>query len=276
MARFTVVDPTDVVGRRVGAALLDWSLTVVVFVVVTAVALLAVDLPLGLAVGMVAAAGHVAASHVWLQGRRGFTPGKAAVGLRTVDAGGHPCDMRQALVRTVGWAVDGFPYAVPGVTGLVTALSDETGRRWGDRRAGTWVVDRAYVGWPPAAVALPTDPATGHGPLLLVGSGAATLPAGRPRPITETPAPLPLTAAGQRPADPLPLPSGITDLAPAPPGAARRVSTRVSVGVRSRLADGAALAEPHWDRRRGAYVRWNPFQRQWLRFDEPTHTWVPA
>jgi serine/threonine protein kinase/uncharacterized RDD family membrane protein YckC len=78
---------------------------------------------------------------VVLQGRTGYTPGKYLRGLRVVGADRRPPGMRRALVRTLLWVVDGFPWFVP-LLGLLVAGRRRDRRRIGDLVAGTWVIDR--------------------------------------------------------------------------------------------------------------------------------------
>ncbi len=77
--------------------------------------------------------------HVGFEVRReGRTPGKAALGLRVVDARGLPLALEQSFVRNVGRVLD-FAPVFYGLGGLV-ALLDRDGRRLGDLLADTLVV----------------------------------------------------------------------------------------------------------------------------------------
>lgn len=79
------------------------------------------------------------AYHVWFEVRRqGRTPGKAAAGLRVVDARGLPLQPRQSFVRNVVRALDFAPLGY-GLGGLWSLL-DTRHRRLGDLVAGTLVV----------------------------------------------------------------------------------------------------------------------------------------
>jgi uncharacterized RDD family membrane protein YckC len=85
------------------------------------------------------------AIHVALQGIKGYTPGKAIMGLRTVDASGRPPGIGKAIVRWLLWIVDGFFFWI---VGLVTALATENNQRVGDLVAKTYVVDKRFAGQP--------------------------------------------------------------------------------------------------------------------------------
>ena len=71
---------------------------------------------------------------------RGRTPGKAAMGLRTVRDDGGPIGFRQALVRGLAGAFLERPGITLFVAGVVTSLLNPQGKRIGDLLAGTVVV----------------------------------------------------------------------------------------------------------------------------------------
>ncbi len=132
MSAAPVEDPTAVIGRRVGAAIIDVALFAAAY--------------LGLVAsggGQVARSalsiGWVLAVHVVLTGIVGWTPGKRALGLRTVGEDGGPPGIGRALLRTLLLAVDLQPCGVPAV-GLITALTTVGHRRVGDMAAKTSVV----------------------------------------------------------------------------------------------------------------------------------------
>jgi hypothetical protein len=83
----------------------------------------------------------VALVFVVLQGRTGYTPGKFVRGLRVVGIDRRPPGMRRALLRTLLWVVDGFPWFVP-LLGPLVAGRRRDRRRIGDLVAGTWAIDR--------------------------------------------------------------------------------------------------------------------------------------
>ena len=141
-------DTPDLLWRRVGAAIIDVAIAVVVAIV----AALVLRRVAGLATVVVLA--YALGAWVWWQGRTGASPGKQMVGLRVVDVSGQPCGIGKAAVRWLAWVVDGFPYCVP-LVGFVMIFTNADQRRLGDRWAGTWVVTDDRVGRPPGA---PTAP----------------------------------------------------------------------------------------------------------------------
>jgi uncharacterized RDD family membrane protein YckC len=125
-------DPTAVIGRRAAAALVDLLLFAVA------------------QVGLFAAGGgqiaRSALSIVWvlaipvvLTGLVGWTPGKRALGLRTVGEDGEPPGIGPAALRTLMLLVDLQPCGLPAV-GVITALTTVGHRRVGDMAAKTNVV----------------------------------------------------------------------------------------------------------------------------------------
>ncbi len=80
------------------------------------------------------------AVHCALQGWTGLTPGKALLGIRVVSAEGSAPGFRAALVRSLLWVVDGFPFLLGPVIGGVAMVSTPGHQRVGDRAAQTWVV----------------------------------------------------------------------------------------------------------------------------------------
>jgi len=111
------------------------------------------------------------------QGLTGATPGKVLAGVRVVDEHGRPPGLGRALVRSVAWVVDGFPYLIPFV-GFASSAADGDGQRLGDRWAGTYVVAADQAGLSPFPTVHPGD---GGAPRPLVTS-APPLPAARPAP----------------------------------------------------------------------------------------------
>ena len=95
------------------------------------------------------------ANYVFLQGLRGYTLGKAIVGLRVVkDDGTSPPGIGRAFGRTFLFIADAFPYFIPYLTGFVVALVRKDDKRIGDMVASTLVVDKDSVG---AGLAVPAD-----------------------------------------------------------------------------------------------------------------------
>lgn len=180
--------PTAVVGRRVGAFLLD---CLVVFAFNAAVffaladtseelarklasgelspnATAYVNVTLGDSKYSVVGGGaglyflitFVFAFAYWvvLQGKTGWTLGKRMVGIRLVrDDGSTPAGVWRSLVRQLLWIVDSFPYLIPYLTGFVTAKASSRNKRVGDMVAGTIVVAKEFVGQPASPSGLPSD-----------------------------------------------------------------------------------------------------------------------
>lgn len=82
------------------------------------------------------------------QGIWGWTIGKVLTGIRTVKASGEPCGIGRAILRELLWIVDYFPYIGLPLVGGICALSTKGHRRVGDMAAGTYVIQRGYVGEP--------------------------------------------------------------------------------------------------------------------------------
>jgi uncharacterized RDD family membrane protein YckC len=74
---------------------------------------------------------------VLLPGLKGTTPGKSAVGIRIVKDDGSNPGIGRALVRAIFWAIEGWLIA------LIVALVTERNQRVGDLVASTYVVDKS-------------------------------------------------------------------------------------------------------------------------------------
>ncbi|HEX6417792.1 MAG TPA: RDD family protein [Acidimicrobiales bacterium] len=99
-----------------------------------------------------------------VQGATGSSPGKALFGVRVVDERGGPPGFGRSLARTALWAIDLFPWCIPGLLGFVTGLTTPGHRRIGDMAAKTFVVSRAHTG-PVVVPGLTTaGPPAGYGP----------------------------------------------------------------------------------------------------------------
>ena len=157
--------PTQVVGRRVAALIID-LLIVSVISAVTWYALTK-DVGSGSCVGggitingkchgftssgnraaWIAINAIVGIGIFWvMQGLTGKTPGKAMLGIKVVKADGTAPGIGRAFLRHLLWIVDDFPYAIPFLTGFIAALVSQNNQRIGDMVAGTYVVDRNFAG----------------------------------------------------------------------------------------------------------------------------------
>ena len=84
-----------------------------------------------------------------LQGIKGWTLGKLALGIRVVDQDGRSGPgVGKAAIRWVLWVVDGFFFYL---VAFVTALASDKNQRVGDMAAKTYVVGQNDVGRPPFA-----------------------------------------------------------------------------------------------------------------------------
>ncbi|MBL8778491.1 MAG: RDD family protein [Acidimicrobiales bacterium] len=265
-------DPTAVVGKRVVAFIIDWIILLAVnwipFVLladsgdidrVTCSGLLnqcttVNSTVYGLsstnaAIVQVISWGYAIGIFVFLQGFKGFTPGKAIMGLRVVNPEGGAPGPVKALIRWVLLIVDLLPYCIPGLLGFILILTGKDHTRLGDRAAKTFVVGKNDVGRPIGSPVMAADP---YGTPVGAAAGAYGAPAGA---APYTPAAPPVTdafAAAPPVAEPAPAPAAEAAAAPAPSG-----------------------AEPQWDPARNAYIQWDAAQGSWLQFDDATQQWRP-
>src|SRR3954451_3296215 len=143
--RSATADSTEVVGRRIGALLIDGILLGIIFVIV------------GLATGG-GHSGHGKASvhlggsatllflaisfvyFILCEGTTGQTIGKRLLGIRVVSADGTPASFGQAVGRTILRLVDALPIFY--IVGLISVLATGRGRRQrvGDLAVGTFVI----------------------------------------------------------------------------------------------------------------------------------------
>lgn len=173
MPRPAVVDPTDVVGKRIGAAIIDF-LPALLLGYAVQFALFALNPGAGSSAGVTffALGGSLLPALVqygWLIGNcviwRGLTGnsiGHLALGLRTVDAQGQPLGVPMAFVRSLAGIVDYLPCIcfVP-VVGLITMARTAGHQRVGDLAAKSYVIDARYAGMPvviPGVTNSPTGP----------------------------------------------------------------------------------------------------------------------
>jgi uncharacterized RDD family membrane protein YckC len=171
--------PTKVIGRRIGAFLIDWLAVQIVYAALFfAMAsteeenlrkLVSGEIdPNTTTYGNVTIGDHkysivggdfviyvlITIALGWLyyallQGTKGWTLGKLATGIRTVrEDNGQVAGVGKATVRWLLWIVDAAPYLIPYVVGLVTALATKKNQRVGDLVAKTLVVRKDAVGQP--------------------------------------------------------------------------------------------------------------------------------
>lgn len=137
-------DRTDVLGRRIGAALLDLVLMVVLFVIVGVLFGESETGGDGASINLEGAAALLFFALVLLyyggtEAATGQTVGKRVLGIRVVTTDGAPASTGKIAARTVLRIVDALPAAY--LLGFVVVLA--TGRRRqriGDLAAGTTVV----------------------------------------------------------------------------------------------------------------------------------------
>jgi uncharacterized RDD family membrane protein YckC len=86
---------------------------------------------------------------IYLQGKKGWTPGKNMLGIRVVNEAGQAPGMWKAFVRQFMWIVDSFPWFIPYLTGFILTLSTDKNQRVGDMLAKTYVVKKDAMGSPP-------------------------------------------------------------------------------------------------------------------------------
>lgn len=240
------IDTTDVIGRRMGAWIinvgllalavlvpmvlladsytvpgldrgpeLDWiDGDLAVFFRSSVLILHTSELALALAAALVVA---VPAFILW-PGRHGWSPGHLAADLRVIDADGDPPGPGRALARTLAWVIDILP-GVP-LVGLVTMRTTAEHQRVGDLVAGTRVVHHHPAGRKRSHPVVMTED-TDRPPL---DGGSA------PERLVATAAP----------------PAGIT-------------------------AD-----EPMWDRGRERYVMWHSGHGGWLAYSDRAGRWEPV
>jgi uncharacterized RDD family membrane protein YckC len=204
-------DPTDVVGRRIAAAVLDFGFAVVLtFVLFFALAssndyfsstaaedrcsfvnndasgfCVPVDTTTfefsdgDLAVILLVPLAYLFVDCALITGITGASIGKLIFGLRVIrqDTGKH-CGFGRSLLRWVLWVVDGQPCGVP-ITGFVTGLVSKGHRRVGDMAAKTLVVSKESVGVPPVVPGLNSFQPAAWAPYAQPGYGQ---PWGAPQP----------------------------------------------------------------------------------------------
>jgi uncharacterized RDD family membrane protein YckC len=160
------LNPTDVVGRRVAA----WIIDLISYLAVVAISWFALTTKVsgecvagGVTIGgdchgfEEGSAGRgvwflivIAAAIViyWLlPALKGTSPGHAAMGLKIIARDGGVPGLGRGLGRWLLRIVDDFPYFLPGLVGFIAAITDkDQHRRIGDRAAGTLVVHKRASG----------------------------------------------------------------------------------------------------------------------------------
>ena len=241
-------DPTAVVGRRVGAFIVDMIIAQLFYwpffflladsadadlATCSGTCLTLNDTVYGVGGGTSILLNLISIAYtvlvfVLLQGFKGITPGKLLFGIRTVNGEGQPPGPIRALIRHLLLIVDLIPYCIPGLLGLILMITQNNHQRVGDKAAKTFVVGKNDMGRPiPGADGgLPAAAPVGAG--APAGPYAAAAPAATP--------------------------------AAAPPGG---------------QPAAPAGTEAQWDPARNAYIQWDPNQQQWLQFDDATQQWRP-
>jgi uncharacterized RDD family membrane protein YckC len=141
-------------------------------------------------------------NHVLLQGMTGASVGKTMLGLRVVDSGGRVCGVGRAIVRWLFLIVDQvFCFLV----GLIIVLVTHPHRRVGDMVAGTYVVSTADAGRPVVPQgAMPPYAYAGQGPWMppAPGTPAWGAPSAPGTPAWGAPPPQPTWGAPPPPPQP--------------------------------------------------------------------------
>ena len=228
-------DPSNVVGRRVAAYLLDLLASLLAFWVL--LSLLDVQLssdptvPGGLSyegstssvlIASLLPVTYWLATGVATQGLLGWTPGKLAVGIRLVGWDGRPPGLWRAFVHTVMVQLFMAVSCIGPTVLLAFAAFNRYHRHPGDMLANTYVVDGLYQGRM----------------MLRTPEG---LQAGRPAVTRE-------------------------DVVKAYGPEAARILAPVVTGKPT---------EPTYDKERDTYVVWNAKRQAWLQFDKASGQWVP-
>ena len=139
----SVDDRTDVVGRRIGAALVDFVVLFALFLVLSAITGGAKNGHGNLSfhlrdAGLLAWLAIQFAYYGVCEATWGQTPGKRALGIRVVGESGKRPTAGAIVARTLLRIVDGLPVAY--LLGFVVMLTSPRHQRLGDRAANTLVV----------------------------------------------------------------------------------------------------------------------------------------
>ena len=265
-------DPTAVVGKRIGAVLIDILITIGVVLLMFLVNHDTVDRNdlLGLSCSDVRDAGGTnlcfesgdtlyfaeggkaqaiyavgflvgLANSVLLQGATGASIGKKALGLRVIKKDtGQLATFGPNFLR---WLVGLLDVSCCFLIGLIMVATTKGHRRLGDMAAGTLVVRADSVGVPPVVPGL-TSPQFAGGPY-----ATAYPPAGSPF----TPPQAASAPGGWEP----PAPSSPSPPSEPPSSASPAANT------------------PTWDVQRNTYVIFDAGQNQWMQWDAAAQQWRP-
>jgi hypothetical protein len=306
-----VRDPTDVIGRRIGALAIDWTIALAIFVVLLLTLADRDEYPTvtraedacerindvadefcvpvddtvfvytwgEFAAIWLVPLGYSFLADAVLTGITGFSPGKGLVGLRVIrQSDGRRCGFGRSLVRWALWIADLAPYCIPGIVGLVTGLTTKGHRRVGDMAAGTLVVHKHDVGVVPVVPGLnamappPWAPTAGGAPPPAWGQPQAPPPPSWGQP--QAPPSWGPPAQGAPPSWGPPAqspPPAPTWGAPPPPPVADAPPAPPAIPMPS----NPGVDSPLWDDARDTYIQWDPDLAAWVQWDEHTREWRP-
>lgn len=299
-------DPTDVLGRRIAAFLIDYGIAVVIFAVLvlgqaTTQDFLSADratsycdrinngtqhicIPVNssayvytegdLLLATLLPLGYLFLNAALLTGATGYSLGKGVVGLRVVrQEDGRLCGIGRAMSRWIMWIADGQPCGLP-LVGFIVGTVSRGHRRVGDMVARTLVVDRHDVGVTPVVPGLHTN-AYGHyapyGPPQAPPWGSPPAPGGWGMPPAAPPAPPPAPPPAAAPPVP-PAPSAPPSAYPAPWSAPAPHAPPQQPAVHQARP---GVDSPLWDDDRDTYIQWDPDISAWVQWDERAHEWRP-
>lgn len=197
-----VAKPTDVIGERVGAFVIDLVLWAGLW---AAVLVAGEALGGGGAITLVWLTYALAGVAYWsvLPGLTGWTLGKRVLGLRVVRTDGTcPAGVGRNFLRQLGWIADAFPYFPPYLTGFVLVVATERRQRVGDLIADTLVVRAESAGQPLAGAF------GGAAPGRYLGAGAQPAAGPVTAPPGAQPGAAPVAAVAVTPPDWYPDPRG--------------------------------------------------------------------
>jgi uncharacterized RDD family membrane protein YckC len=176
---------TRVVGRRVGAFLIDtvivWAIVVLLWILFTDRLDADTTTGGGFVIGDTRYGFHEDSGgkrgawailsiltslvvFVVLPGLRGTSPGRALTKIRLVNREGGTPGIGRAFLRYLLWVVDAFPYFIPNLVGFILALTNKANQRVGDMAAGTYTIKAEAAGQPIERV-VPALATPGPGPI---------------------------------------------------------------------------------------------------------------